>query len=61
MPCCNKPKSKSSIQSEREREARAIARREIASKNADETKAMLSQRRAENVARIKEMRQAKGR
>lgn len=61
MACCNKPKSKSSLQSEREREAKAIARREIAKQNAAETKAMLGQRRAENIARIKEMRQARGR
>ena len=61
MPCSKCGKSKSSIEHEREREAKAIARREIAQKNAAETKAMLNQRRAENIRTIREMRQARGR
>jgi hypothetical protein len=61
MACSKCGKSKSSIEHEREREQKAIARREIAKQNAAETKAMLSQRRSENIARIREMRQARGR
>lgn len=61
MACCNKGKPKSSLESERDREQRSIARRELAKQNAAETKALLSQRRAENIRIIREQRQARGR
>lgn len=61
MACCGKGQPKSSLESERDREQRAIARRELAKQNAAETKALLSQRRAENIRIIREQRQARGR